>query len=50
MTTFTNVPKHVEDVLEKWSANMPRRSFLKSAGLFVVSLGAAGAGDRDKTL
>jgi CO/xanthine dehydrogenase Mo-binding subunit len=40
VSNFTNIPKHVEEVLEKW--NTPRRSFLKSAGLFVVSFGAAG--------
>ncbi len=40
MSNFTNIPKHVEEVLEKWRT--PRRSFLKSAGLFVVSFGAAG--------
>jgi CO/xanthine dehydrogenase Mo-binding subunit len=38
VSNFTNIPKHVEDVLEKWTT--PRRSFLKSAGLFVVSFGA----------
>ncbi len=42
MSNFTNIPQHVEEVLEKW--NTPRRSFLKSAGLFVVSFGAAGTG------
>ncbi|HEY3826320.1 MAG TPA: molybdopterin cofactor-binding domain-containing protein [Bryobacteraceae bacterium] len=42
MTIFTKVPKQVDDVLANWSvAN--RRSFLKSAGLFVVSLGAGAA-------
>ncbi len=40
MSNFTNIPKHVEEVLDKWQT--PRRSFLKSAGLFVVSFGAAG--------
>jgi CO/xanthine dehydrogenase Mo-binding subunit len=40
VSNFTNIPKHVEEVLEKWRT--PRRSFLKSAGLFVVSFGAAG--------
>jgi CO/xanthine dehydrogenase Mo-binding subunit len=42
VSNFTNIPQHVEEVLEKW--NTPRRSFLKSAGLFVVSFGAAGTG------
>jgi len=40
VSNFTNIPKHVEEVLDKWQT--PRRSFLKSAGLFVVSFGAAG--------
>jgi CO/xanthine dehydrogenase Mo-binding subunit len=39
---FTNIPQQVEDVLEKWQT--PRRSFLRSAGLLVVSFGAAGTG------
>jgi CO/xanthine dehydrogenase Mo-binding subunit len=37
---YTKIPEHVEEALEKW--NTPRRSFLKSAGLFVVSFGAVG--------
>src|SRR6202521_6449169 len=32
MTTFTNIPEHIEEVLS-------RRNFLRSAGLLVVSLG-----------
>ncbi len=42
MTPFTNIPKQVEEVLEKCNVTTPRRSFLKSAGLLVVSFGAAG--------
>jgi nicotinate dehydrogenase subunit B len=37
MTTFSEIPKHVEDVLS-------RRSLLKSAGLFVVSLSPSAFG------
>jgi CO/xanthine dehydrogenase Mo-binding subunit len=43
MTTFTNIPKHVEEVLEK-NLTTSRRSLLKSAGLLVVSFSAAGTG------
>ena len=38
MTAFTNVPKEVEEVLEKQNPTTSRRNFLKSSGLFVVSL------------
>ena len=41
MTTFTNIPKQVEDVLERWNGTTSRRNFLKSSGLFVVSFSAA---------
>jgi len=41
MTTFTNVPKHVEDLLEA-QTGVSRRAFLKGSGLLVVSLGAGG--------
>ncbi len=37
MTTFTNIPKQVEEVLS-------RRSLLKGAGMLVVGLSAAGTG------
>jgi CO/xanthine dehydrogenase Mo-binding subunit len=40
MTTFTRVPKQVEELLEQWS-RPSRRSFLKSSGMLVVSVGAA---------
>jgi nicotinate dehydrogenase subunit B len=42
MTTFTNVPKHVEDGLDSPTLTKSRRNFLKSAGLLVVSFSAAG--------
>ena len=41
MTPFTNIPKQVEEVLEKWTGTTSRRNFLKSSGLFVVSFSAA---------
>ncbi len=44
MTTFTNIPRQVEEQLEKWSVTPSRRNFLKSAGLLVVSFSAAGTG------
>src|SRR5213593_4125431 len=37
MSTFTNIPKQVEEVLEKWNIMTSRRNFLKSSGLLVVS-------------
>jgi nicotinate dehydrogenase subunit B len=43
MTNFTNIPKHVEEVLEK-NVTTSRRNLLKSAGLLVVSFSAAGTG------
>ena len=44
MTTFTNIPKQVEEVLEKSNVTPSRRNFLKSAGMLVVSFSAAGTG------
>jgi len=41
VTTFTNIPKQVEDLLEQWSGTS-RRNFLKGSGLLVVSFSAAG--------
>src|SRR5881396_4197872 len=41
MTAFTNIPKQVEEVLEKWNVTTSRRNFLKSSGLLVVSFTAA---------
>ena len=40
MTVFTNVPKAIQEALEERSAPS-RREFLRTSGLFVVSLGAA---------
>jgi len=40
MTTFTSVPKQVEEVLERWNGGLSRRTFLKGSGLLVVSVGA----------
>ena len=40
MTTFTKVPKQVEEALENLSGTTSRRNLLKSAGLLVVSFGA----------
>jgi len=42
VTTFTNVPKHIEDGLDNSTLTPSRRNFLKSAGLLVVSFSAAG--------
>jgi CO/xanthine dehydrogenase Mo-binding subunit len=41
MTTFTNVPREVEQRLEEGTGAISRRSFLKGSGLLVVSVGAA---------
>jgi nicotinate dehydrogenase subunit B len=41
MTTFTNIPKQVEKLLETSIGTTSRRNFLKGSGLFVVSLSAA---------
>ena len=37
MTTFTKIPKYIEDVLEKQNGATARRDFLKTSGLLVVS-------------
>ena len=42
MTTFTNIPKSVEEELERRNVTPSRRNFLKSAGLLVVSFSATG--------
>jgi nicotinate dehydrogenase subunit B len=39
MTTFTNIPRHIEKALEKQQRT--RRDFLKSSGLMVVTIGAS---------
>ena len=41
MTTFTSIPKSIEDALEQRSGRSSRRDFLKTSGVFVVSFGAA---------
>ena len=41
MTTFTNIPKQIEELLEEWSGTPSRRTFLKGSGLLVVTVGAA---------
>jgi len=41
MTPFTNIPKQVEDAMEKWDGGTTRRDFLKNSGLLVVSFSAA---------
>lgn len=41
MTTFTSVPKQVEELLEEWHGATSRRTFLKGSGLLVVSFTAA---------
>jgi len=46
MTDFTSVPREVEDVLEKWNGKTSRRDFIKTSGLFVVSLSSAAADRR----
>ena len=39
MTTFTSIPRQVEDLLER-SRGISRRNFLKGSGFLVVSVGA----------
>src|SRR5215510_1811622 len=41
MTAFTNVPRQVEEMLDKCSTTTSRRNFLKTSGLLVVSLSAS---------
>ena len=41
MTTFTNIPKQIEEAIEKWQGTTSRRDFLKNSGMFVVSFSAA---------
>jgi len=43
MTGFTNIPKQVEELLQKSDVTIARRSFLKGAGMLVVSFGVAGS-------
>src|SRR5262245_33189835 len=41
MTTFTSIPKEIEQVLEKCSGTTSRRNFLKSSGFLAVSVAAS---------
>jgi CO/xanthine dehydrogenase Mo-binding subunit len=41
MTTFTTIPEHVEELLEKQNGTASRRDFLKTSGMLVVSVSAA---------
>ena len=41
MTTFTDIPKQVEELLEQWNGTISRRTFVKGSGLFLVSISAA---------
>src|SRR5262245_37453138 len=43
MTSFTSVPREIDDLLERWCGSVTRRTFLKGSGLLVVSAGIAGA-------
>src|SRR6266550_4736681 len=43
MTTFTNIPKQVEKLLEQDNGALSRRNFIKGSGLLVVSIGAMAA-------
>ncbi len=47
MTTFTKVPKAIEDILEGWNPTTSRREFLKTSGALVVSFSAAGVTGTD---
>src|SRR5258706_8737754 len=40
MTSFTKIPKHIEDLLEKRNGTTSRRDFLKTSGMLVVSVSA----------
>jgi CO/xanthine dehydrogenase Mo-binding subunit len=42
MTPFTKVPKQIEDALDNSNGAPSRRDFLKTAGMFVVSVAATG--------
>jgi nicotinate dehydrogenase subunit B len=43
MTPFSEIPRHVEDVLRNVPATTSRRNLLKTAGLFVVSFAGPGS-------
>ena len=40
MTPFTNIPKQIEETMEKFNGKTSRRGFLKGSGLLVVSVAA----------
>jgi CO/xanthine dehydrogenase Mo-binding subunit len=42
-TTFTTLPRQIEEALERLDLTTTRREFLKSSGLFVLSVSGAGA-------
>lgn len=42
MTTFSNVPKQIEEALENENGTTSRRNFLRNAGMLVVGFQAAG--------
>ena len=43
MTTFTNIPQQVEELLNAWGGTISRRNFLERSGRLVVSIGAMAA-------
>lgn len=43
MTPFKNIPREIEEHLDKSNVTPSRRNFLKSAGMFAVTFSAAGA-------
>jgi CO/xanthine dehydrogenase Mo-binding subunit len=45
MTTFTNIPEQIKEVMEKLNGASSRRDFLKGSGLFVVSFSAVAMTD-----
>ena len=45
MTTFTNIPKQIKEVMEKWNGTTSRRDFLKGSGLLVVSFSTVAMAD-----
>ncbi len=45
MTSFTRIPRQIEERLGRESATTSRRDFIKTSGLLVVSLGAASLAD-----
>src|SRR5207247_756219 len=50
MTAFTNIPKQVEEVLEKWNVTTSRRSFLKTTcimGTTNLTVDQGGSGGSD---